>query len=223
LPVTANGKRPAMYSPPHYTDDRPEILHAFIAQHPLGTLIASTPEEGLAADHIPMIWQPKAGTRHGVLHGHLARANPAGRTLTPDASVLVVFSGANHYVTPNWYASKQEGGRVVPTWNFAVVHARGTIRIHDDADRALEHLTQLTDRLEAGQPHPWKVTDAPDDFIASMIRGILPFEITLTALGGKFKSSQNRSAPDRDGVRTGLEALRLSAGDVAELVRDPLT
>lgn len=208
-----------MYIPEHFSETRPEVLRDLLARHPLGLLIAQT-TAGLTAEHIPMQWTARADGAQ-VLHGHVARANALWRTLPAQAPVLAVFTGARQYISPNWYVSKQESGKVVPTWNYATVHARGHIRFIEDADWLAGLVESLTDQQEGARAPRWHVADAPPEYIAAMLRGIVGFEIELQALEGKFKASQNRSAADRVGVAQGLRAQGLSAEDIAELCREP--
>ncbi len=208
-----------MYIPDQFREERPEVLRAFIARHPLGALVAVT-AGGLTANHIPMLWCALEGTA-GVLRGHVARANPLWEALASDAPVLVIFGGANHYVTPSWYPGKQEHGKVVPTWNYSVVHAHGTIRFVGDHDHALRHVRELTDRQEASRAKPWKVSDAPADYIDPMLNRIIPFEIAVTRLIGKFKASQHRPESERNAVTAALAAEGVPAADRDELIRAP--
>jgi transcriptional regulator len=208
-----------MYNPDQFREERPEVLRGFIAQHPLGALVAVT-AEGLTANHIPMLWHEREGTP-GVLHGHLARANPLWKAVAPEASVLVIFGGANRYITPSWYPGKQEHGKVVPTWNYSVVHAHGTIRFLESHDHGLRQVRELTDRQEAPRAEPWKVSDAPADFIETMLSRIVPFEITVTRLIGKFKANQHRPEGERDAVTAALVAEGVSPADLHEVIRAP--
>ncbi len=208
-----------MYIPEQFREERAEVLRAFIAQHPLGALVAVT-ADGLTANHIPMLWHEREGTP-GVLQGHLARANPLWKSIAPETSVLVIFGGANSYITPSWYPGKQEHGKVVPTWNYSVVHAHGTIRFVDDSDHGLCHVQELTDRQEASRPEPWKVSDAPVDYIRSLLSRIVPFEIAVTHLIGKFKASQHRPESERQQVAVALAAQGVAAVDLDEVVRAP--
>lgn len=208
-----------MYTPEHFSELRPEVLRALLARHPLGLLIAQN-AAGLTAEHIPMQIAARADGAQ-VLRGHVARANALWRTLPAQAPVLAVFTGACHYISPTWYVSKQESGKVVPTWNYATVHARGSIRFIEDAAWLASLVESLTDEQEGARAPRWHVADAPADYIAAMLRGIVGFEIELQALDGKFKASQNRSAADRLGVAQGLRAQGLSAEDIAELCREP--
>jgi transcriptional regulator len=207
-----------MYNPSHFRETRPAVLRAFIARHPLGTLIAQGPD-GLTVELAPMqlIGQDAAP---GRLRGHLARTNPLWRALPPGAPVLTLFRGAVHYVSPSWYPAKREHGRVVPTWNYAVVQARGTIHFVEDPQWLGALVEALTDEHEHARAAPWHVGDAPADYVAGMLRAIVGFEIEISSIEGKFKASQNRSAADRAGVREGLRAAGLPAADIEELCRD---
>lgn len=193
-----------MYLPAHFEESRPAVLHALLRQHPLGLLITQDAQGTAQANSIPFMLDPGRGAL-GTLVGHVARANPVWRAPAADAPALVVFQGPDGYVSPNAYASKAEHGKVVPTWNFAVVQARGPLRVLGDDAAAHALVTQLTRRHEAGQPRPWAVADAPADYIAAMLRAIVCIEIPLTALLGKYKLSQNRSAADVAGVVAGLQ------------------
>jgi transcriptional regulator len=208
-----------MYLPEQFREDRAEVLHAFIARHPLGTLVATGPE-GLIANHIPMLWRAQPGGA-GILCGHVARANPIWKLLAPQSPVLVIFSGAVHYITPSWYPGKKVDGKVVPTWNYSVVHAAGAIRFLSGAPEALEKVRELTERQEAVRPAPWAVSDAPADYLDANLKHIVAFEITLTSLTGKFKASQHRPADERVAVATALRAEGLPQAQIDELVREP--
>jgi transcriptional regulator len=208
-----------MYVPEQFREDRAEILRAFIARHPLGALVAAS-AEGLVANHIPMLWRAAPDTP-GILGGHVAKANPLWRLLTADTPVLVIFSGATHYITPSWYPGKVVHGKVVPTWNYSVVHAHGTIRFFYGLPDALTKVRQLTEEQEAARPAPWAVSDAPADYLESQLKHIIPFEIALTRLEGKFKASQHRPPQERVSVAAALQAEGLPPHDIAELVREP--
>lgn len=197
-----------MYLPSHFEETRPELLHALLRAHPLGLLITTDAAGAPVANPIPFMLDANRGPL-GTLVGHVARANPVWRPASgavgaPDA--LVVFQGPDGYISPNGYASKAEHGKVVPTWNYAVVQARGPLVVLDDAAAAHALVSRLTERHEATQARPWAVTDAPEDYVASMLRAIVCIEIPLTTLVGKYKLSQNRSAADRDGVVASLRA-----------------
>ena len=207
-----------MYRPAHFAADEQDQLHAFIEAHPLGSLVVQT-SAGLIANHLPMLWEP-SGT-HGLLHGPIARANTLWRAVTAASPVLVLFGGASAYITPSWYPSKQATGQVVPTWNYSVVHAHGTIEFFDAPDRLLPLVTRLTNQHESRRADPWAVSDAPSDYIDTMLRAIVGFEIRVERLEGKFKASQNRDQADRQGVVRGLAAAGMTDADCAELVRDP--
>ncbi len=208
-----------MYIPAQFLEERPEELSAFIRKHPLGTLIALSPE-GLTANHVPMLWSEGTGAG-GVLRGHVARANPVWQVLTNGSPVLVVFHGANRYITPSWYPSKQEHGKVAPTWNYSVVHAHGTIRFLDDRDRALEAVTTLTVAMESSREAPWQVSDAPAAYVDALLRQIVAFEIAVTRIVGKFKASQHRPESERDRVAVALRDEGISPADLDEVTRAP--
>jgi transcriptional regulator len=205
-----------MYLPQHFSERRLEVLREFIERHPLGLLVSAS-DGAPVVDHVPMLLARDQGP-NGTLHGHIARANPLWRVTADGAEVLVVFRGADAYVSPSSYPSKQTDGKVVPTWNYSVVHARGRIRFFEDEARLHALVSNLTDHFERMRPGPWSVADAPDDYVRAMLRAIVGFEIGITDLTGKFKASQNRSAEDRAGVRDSLGAA--GAGELDELVRD---
>ena len=194
-----------MYLPPQFTEERVPVLHDLIRQHGLAVLVTMGPD-GLTADHIPMELDPEPPPL-GTLRGHVARANPVWRTAARDVEALAIFQGPDHYVSPAWYPTKRETGKVVPTWNYAVVHAHGPLRIVEEAAWLRRLVEQLTNRFEAGRAQPWHVTDAPEDFVATQLKAIVGIELPLTRLRGKWKVSQNRMAADRSGVVEGLQAL----------------
>ena len=195
-----------MYLPAHFEEKRSEVLHAAVRSHPLGTLITLDVAGTLQANPVPLLLE-KGTSALGTLRGHVARANPVWRDTRSDVDALVVFQGAQSYVSPNWYPSKAVHGKVVPTWNYIVVQARGRLRAIDgDAGWLRGLVTRLTERLEAPLRPPWHVTDAPADYIDAMLRAIVGIEIEVTALAGKWKVSQNRDAADRAGVAAGLAA-----------------
>ena len=188
-----------MYEPPlHQQADRESIV-ALIRAHPLGLLISHGPS-GLLANAIPFLIDDN------VLRAHVARANPQWRDLETAEEALVVFQGPQHYVSPSWYETKRETHKVVPTWNYLIVQARGRPRVTDDAPWLRAQIEALTNKQEAGRAAPWKVADAPDDFIAMQMRAIVGVEIEIADLRGKWKASQNRNAADRAGVVAGLNA-----------------
>jgi transcriptional regulator len=208
-----------MYMPEQFREDRAELLHAFIARHPLGALVATGPQ-GLIANHIPMLWRAQAGGA-GILGGHVAKANPIWKLLAAQSPVLVIFTGAVHYITPSWYPSKRVDGKVVPTWNYSVVHAEGAIRFLSAPGEALSKVRELTEHQEAAREAPWAVTDAPADYLETHLKHIVPFEITVARLTGKFKASQHRPADERASVAQALRAEGLAQEDIDELVREP--
>ena len=184
-----------MYLPKHFEETRPEVLHELIRAYPFGTAIVWG-TNGVLANHLPFEIVGDA------LHGHVARGNELARM--DGAEVLVIFRGPDGYVSPNWYPSKHETGREVPTWNYAVVHVHGRMRIVDDAAWLRRLLETLTDHQEASQPQPWHVADAPADHTEKMLRAIVGLEIVIERIEGKFKLSQNHPPGNRAGVIAGL-------------------
>lgn len=191
-----------MYQPPAFRETDLATQQAFIAAHPLGLLISAGPE-GSLANPIPFVLYPDEGA-FGTLRAHLSRANPQWQALAASPEALVVFQGAEHYVTPSWYAQKAVDGKVVPTWNYAIAQARGAARIVEDGAWLLANVAALTEQQEGRRPRPWAVSDAPESFINGQLRGIVGLEILLTGIEAKFKASQNRSEADRAGVADGL-------------------
>lgn len=191
-----------MYLPPAFKQDSTAILHDAIRRAGLATLVTLT-EDGLIASHVPLLLDPEPAP-YGTLIGHLARPNPQARGATGEA--LAIFLGPDAYITPSWYATKRETGKVVPTWNYVAIHAAGPIEFFHDPDRLLNVVTRLTERHEGERAAPWAVSDAPDDFIQVMLKGIVGFSIRVTRLEGKWKMSQNRPEIDRAGVVAGLTA-----------------
>jgi transcriptional regulator len=193
-----------MYIPRANKEDRLEVLHKLMEGQPFASLITMGPS-GLFASHIPMVLEQNGAK--GLLKGHLSRANTQWQDYTPSVEALAIFSGPQHYITPSWYLEKQETGKVVPTWNYVVVHAYGYLKVIQDSEWLMVHLESLTNIHEAGSPVPWKVGDAPADYIASMVKGIVGLEMAIERLEGKWKVSQNRSEQDRSGVAKGLAEL----------------
>ena len=191
-----------MYLPAHFAEPRVEVLHDALRTAGLVTLVTSG-ANGLDASHVPMLLDREPGPL-GRLLGHVARANPLWHSTPSDSAALAIFLGPDAYVTPSWYPSKGETGRVVPTWNYLAIHAHGTVRFFQDRERLLDLVTRLTDRQEQARPHPWKVSDAPEDYVDGLLKGIVGVEMTITRLEGKWKASQNRSSADRRGVAQGL-------------------
>lgn len=206
-----------MYQPPHFREDRIEVQHALIRRHPLGTLITAGPG-GLIANAIPFLVNSSVGVR-GTLLAHLARANRQLDELAAVAECLVVFQGPQDYVTPSWYETKRETGKVVPTWNYATVHCWGRPTVIDDAEWLRRQIGALTDHKEGMRAAPWRVEDAPEPFVAAQIKGIVGLEIPITRSEGKWKASQNRSEADRAGVVEGLR-LEDAASEMAALVAE---
>ena len=161
--------------------------------------------QGLLASHVPLLLAPDEGA-YGTLYGHLARANPHGKALAQGTESLVIFAGEQAYISPSFYPSKADHGKAVPTWNYLAVHAYGTAEVFEDAERLLALVSRLSSQHEAGRPAPWAVSDAPDDYIDSMLKAIVGFRLPITRLQGKRKLSQNRDAADQAGVRQGLLA-----------------
>jgi transcriptional regulator len=207
-----------MYNPASFSETRPETLEAAMAGHPLATLV-TIGSGRLEASHIPLLYY-RTETGLGVLRGHLARANQQWRNLVPASEALAIFSGPQHYVSPAWYPSKQEHGKVVPTWNYVVVHAHGALSLRNEPEWLLENVRALSDAHESSSEMPWQVADAPPEFIQNLLKAIVGVELTINRLEGKWKVSQNRPIPDREGVVRGLEALDSpDARDMAELVK----
>ena len=197
-----------MYIPDHFREDRPDVLHDAMRQIGFATLVT----QGLDANHLPML--PEAKGERSVLRGHVARANPVWKSGPGEA--LAIFLGPHAYVSPNWYPSKAETGKAVPTWNYITVHARGTIAWIQDGDWLRAHVGALSATHEAGRENPWAITDAPASYIDSMLRAIVGFELSIAKLEGKWKLTQNRDAADRAGVREGL--LRDGHEDLSRLM-----
>lgn len=198
-----------MYLPAHFAEQRPELILALIQDYPLATLMLVR-EGDIEADLVPMLLDPDRG-EHGTLIGHVARNNALAAC--DGMTALAMFHGPDAYVSPNWYASKATDGRVVPTWNYAVVEARGTLRCFNEPERLLTLLDRLTDAHEARQPAPWRVADTPADYLDKMLGAIAGIELPLASLTAKFKLSQNRPPADQAGIIAGLTA----AGTTAEL------
>ena len=193
-----------MYLPEHFAEHDPAELRRLIAEYPLGTLV-TLGAEGLSANHLPFELAAGAGP-HGALLGHVARGNRVWQDFSGEHEALVIFQGPSAYVSPNWYPTKAETHRHAPTYNYAVVHAHGRLIIHDDEKWLRGLLGRLTERMEAPQPNPWKMGDAPQDYLQQLLGGIVGIEIEVSRLVGKWKVSQNRLPVDRNGAAAGLRA-----------------
>ena len=207
-----------MYLPAHFAESRPEVLRDFIAAQPLCLLVTQTRAGEITANSVPFFLDAGVDAASpGVLRAHVARANPLWKEARDDVDALVVFQGPHGYVSPAWYPSKAEHGKVVPTWNYIMVQARGRLRAIDDKAWLRAFVTRLTDHHERGRADPWAVTDAPADFIDATLGAIVGIEIPLTSLVGKWKVSQNRAAADRAGVAAGLLRERDDAALAAQV------
>ena len=193
-----------MYLPKDFKEERVPVMHEAMRRARLGTLI-TLGADGMEASHIPMLVDP-APAPFGTLKGHIARANPQWRRATAGAQALAIFLGPDAYITPAWYETKRQSGKVVPTWNYVAIHAYGPLTFYENADRLLALVTALTETHEAGRAQPWAVSDAPKDYVAAMLKAIVGFELPIARLEGKWKMSQNRPATDRAGTIAGLTA-----------------
>ncbi|WP_144150809.1 FMN-binding negative transcriptional regulator [Paraburkholderia sp. BCC1885] len=206
-----------MYVPAHFEENRPEVLQQLIADQPFGTLVTVGPN-GLDANHLPFEFAAGEGP-HGTLRAHVARANPVWQEVAERPDTLVIFQGPAAYISPNWYPGKHETHRQVPTYNYMVVHAHGKIVVHDDETFLRGVVARLTRKMETNEPKPWKMGDAPPDFIAQMLGAIVGIEIEVTRIVGKWKLGQNKEARDRRGAAEGL----LAAGsEVQEAVAEAM-
>jgi transcriptional regulator len=194
-----------MYIPRHNQEKRVAVMQALMVSHPLATLV-TLGAQGLFASHIPMVFD-NDGSEFGVLKAHVSRANAQWRDFTPAVDALAIFAGHQHYVSPSWYSENGEHAQEVPTWNYAVVHAYAPLKVIEDRQWLLAHVNRLTNIHEAGFPVPWRVSDAPEDFIASLLKGIVGLELPIRRLEGKWKVSQNRTETERQGVIDGLTRL----------------
>lgn len=191
-----------MYVPKHFEERDLGVLHALISSQPLGAWVALV-DGMLEVNHIPFLVDATRG-EHGTLVGHVARANPVWKAFSKDISSVVIFQGPQTYITPSWYPSKHAHGKAVPTWNYAVVHARGLPCAIEDPEWLRQHVTQLSSVHEAGRAVPWSVSDAPADYIDAMLKAIVGIEIPIAKISGKWKTSQNRALPDKLGTIAGL-------------------
>ena len=206
-----------MYVPAHFEENRPEVLHQLISDQPFGTLVTTGPN-GLDANHLPFEFAPAEGS-HGKLRAHVARANPVWQEVASQPDTLVIFQGPAAYISPNWYPSKHEAHRQVPTYNYMVVHAHGKIVVRDDEAFVRGLVARLTRAMEANEPRPWKMGDAPADYISQMLGAIVGIEIEVTRLVGKWKLGQNKEARDRRGA---VDALLASGGEAQEAVAEAM-
>jgi transcriptional regulator len=205
-----------VYLPAHFREDRLEVLHHFIRRQSFATLV-TLGSDGLIANHIPLVFHPEPAPL-GMLRGHVSKANPQWRDSLPAVSALAIFQGPSAYISPSWYPTKQETGRVVPTYNYVVVHAHGPLATFTEPSLLEQHLRTLTSQHEASFPMPWTIDDAPADFFQGLLKSIVGIEIPIQRLEGKWKVSQNRPAADRAGVVTGLHATGCPA--MADLVSE---
>ena len=183
-----------MYVPADFAESRPDVLRELIVQHPFGSLVTHG-KSGLDANHIPFELLPGDGGL-GELHAHVARANPVWQEVANGDEVLVIFRGGDAYISPNWYPSKREFKKQVPTWNYTVAHAHGRVTIRDDERYVRTVIARLTKTHESRQANPWKMSDSPKDFIDMMVKNIVGIEVEVTNLVGKFKLSQNKEPRD---------------------------
>ncbi|MEE7625566.1 FMN-binding negative transcriptional regulator [Methylobacter sp. Wu8] len=193
-----------MYIPSQFEQPDIQVMHELIRNRPLATLV-TLGANGINANHIPLHFSPTPEP-FGVLRGHIARANPLWRDLVADVETLAIFHGPDAYISPSWYATKQEAGKVVPTWNYTVVHAYGSLRIIDDAVWVRAQLEALTQQQEAAFPEPWAVSDAPEEFTGKLLEAVVGIEMVITRLTGKWKVSQNQPPQNRRSVVQGLNA-----------------
>jgi transcriptional regulator len=204
-----------MYVPAPFREDRVAVLHEAIRKYGFGTLV-TLGEAGLEASHLPLLLEPDPQPLGTVL-GHLARANAQWERFTPGTEALAIFLGPNTYITPSWYPTKQQSGKVVPTWNYLAIHAYGTLSVYDDPGELRAHVSTMTDTHEAPRSAPWALSDAPERFVDQMLRAIVGFKLRITRLEGKWKMSQNRPAEDVSGV---LEGLTREPGEAHEAVAE---
>jgi transcriptional regulator len=208
-----------MYNPSHFAEERTEVLHSFIRQHPFAAIV-SCGRDGPEATHVPLVLHPDTGPK-GVLRCHMARANRQWETVQSSPAVLAIVLGPEHYITPSWYPSKREHGKVVPTWNYVAVHVRGRARLFEDRDALLSHLRTLTEQSEHALDTPWSIDDAPQEYLEAMSKAIIGIEIAIESMEGKWKVSQNRPEADRRGVVAGLDSINSPGSiEMARLVEE---
>jgi len=206
-----------VYLPDYFREERPEVLREFMRAHPLAMVVSMQGGQP-SVDHLPLLIDA-ATPITAQLFGHVARANPIVSLVAEAAPVLAVFGGADHYITPSWYVQKAIDGRVVPTWNYSTVHVHGTWHWITDLTAVRSLVAKLTDEHEKDRSTPWAVADAPEDYLSSMLKAIVGFEIKITSMIGKFKNSQNKNEADRNGIARGLSALGLSEDAIGDLVK----
>jgi transcriptional regulator len=219
--ATASAILDSMFTPPHFEESRIDVLHDLMRHHPLASVVTLSNDGQIVANHIPLLLcsspQP-----FGTLQGHVARANNLWSDSRQDIESLAIFQGPGAYISPSWYATKQETGRVVPTWNYAVVHAYGYLRVIDDATWLKSLVERLTAEHESRLPHPWSVSEAPAEYIQSRLGAIVGLEMIVTRVQGKWKMSQNQPEANRQSVIEGLHSLEVPhASAVADLIRPP--
>ncbi|WP_374443029.1 FMN-binding negative transcriptional regulator [Stella sp.] len=211
-----------LYNPPHFREQDRAVLDDQIRRTAFATLVTAG-AEGPIVSHLPLLLMPEPAP-DGALIGHVARANPQWRQSDLDKPALAIFGGPHAYVSPGWYPGKREHGRVVPTWNYAVVHVTGRLVVLHDADAVLDIVRRLTDVHEASFATPWQVSDAPDEFVRAQLKGIVGLRLEITSVEGKMKLSQNRPVSDREAVVAGLDARGdAAASAVSDLMRDRLS
>jgi transcriptional regulator len=212
--VGATRKGTPMFQPEHFRVDDVAEMHALMRARPFAALVSTGGTLGLYGTHLPTVLKDEG--QFGVIECHLSRANPHWKDLAEGGEALMIFSGVDGYISPNWYPTKHQTGKSVPTWNYAIVHAYGRPVVMSkaaDKEWTLRHVSELSDQQERTQARPWKVSDAPESYIDVMLRGIVGFRFEITRLEGKWKMSQNREAHDRAGVVAGLNA-RASGDDI---------
>ena len=214
-----------MYQPSRFKSTDLAAMHQLMRAHPLATIVTLT-VNGINANHIPLHLSPDAG-EFGTLRGHVARANPIWQDFNADVDTLVIFQGPDCYISPSFYPAKQEDGKVVPTWNYAVVHAYGKLQVFDDAAWVRANLEALTTQHEATTPHPWAVADAPAEYIDNLVTAIVGIELVIGKISGKFKMSQNQNARTQASVVTGLQqrgdAAALAVAAIVQQISQPTT
>jgi transcriptional regulator len=206
-----------VYTPPAFVEERPEVIAAFLMAHPMAQLVTMT-GDGLVATPMPMLYEPEPEGL-GSLVGHVARANRQWTQSVADVEALAIFTGANAYISPNWYPSKAEHGKTVPTWVYETVHIRGHFVAHDDHEWKRALVTRLTNRHESQLSEPWAVTDAPPDYIDTMLKAIVGVELQITSIQAKRKLNQNRPEADFTGTIAGLSEVGGESAQVADIMR----